>query len=507
MGRLAALGSILASLALIGGCGRVAAVRTNADSGPPEEGGSTGLPDARSDDENATVVEGGDNESGSVDATNDGSADEAGDAGALLSGDASASITARMNDVSILFPLPTSAGDVDNLLSPSRMGLGGPLFPSGVYASMGFIEGSTPVGVDAGVPLPPFVNFGSYNIAAYGDLRVVAMRIDPCFGSLDPDPSGAGCTAQLRLVLQEVRWVPDGGTAVFDSAIHAFYDLSRGQFLALARALVDLRVANANGDDLGSLAPHPIMVRQGLAGPMSQGVQRLILEYAGAQNLVRAAESSDTSETVDCSTGCQGFAGSWGMAAFDLNGASLAAISREIPTLATPDGGGVIAQGIGFGDFGTIVQPTTTSSDDYSAIYNASAVSVLPAGEASVLLSPKIQAALDALVRVENPRDNSPDTIDCASCHLATQTEQSSGHVASFNDTTSPLAYSPDGTIVARSDMQATFTLNAGFNIHAFSYLGPNAAGLGHFGSVPTISQRVVNETAAVVEYLNALPP
>jgi hypothetical protein len=33
-----------------------------------------------------------------------------------------------------------------------------------------------------------------------------------------------------------------------------------------------------------------------------------------------------------------------------------------------------------------------------------------------------------------------------------------------------------------------------GLNIHVFSYVGTS----------PTISQRVVNETAAVVEYLNA---
>jgi hypothetical protein len=362
---------------------------------------------------------------------------------------------------------------------------------------MGFIEGTTTVAADAGVPFPPFVVSPSYyNIAAYADLRVVAMRVDPCFGSLAPDPSGAGCTAQIRLVLQEVRWA-DAGASVFDSAIHAAYDLSRDQFLALARALVALRIANENGDDLGALAPHPIMVRQGLAGPMSQGVQHLILAYAGPQNLVRAAEASDTSGTEKCPMGCQGFGGSWGLAAFDVKGSPLAAVSREIPTVASSTGSNVFAQDIGTGDFGTTVQPTTTSSDDYSAVYNAGSVSVPP--------SAKDQAALNALARVENPQDNTPDTIDCASCHLATQTEQGSGHVASFDDTMSPYSFLPDGTLVPPSAMQATFPSGGGFNIHAFSYLGPNAAGV--FGSAPTISQRVVNETAVVVEYLNTLPP
>jgi hypothetical protein len=66
------------------------------------------------------------------------------------------------------------------------------------------------------------------------------------------------------------------------------------------------------------------------------------------------------------------------------------------------------------------------------------------------------------------------------------------------DDRTSPLAFQPDGQSVVAAAMTPTFTTTTtpAINIHAFSYVGQAA----------TINQRVVNETAAVVEYLNQLP-
>src|ERR1700734_279082 len=55
-------------------------------------------------------------------------------------------IAATMNDVSILFPLPSSAADIDNLLAPSATGAQGTLLPSALYSAMGPIFGSTEPG-------------------------------------------------------------------------------------------------------------------------------------------------------------------------------------------------------------------------------------------------------------------------------------------------------------------------------------------------------------------------
>jgi hypothetical protein len=392
-------------------------------------------------------------------------------AGGLTDAGTSGPIAAAMNDVSILFPLPSSAADIDNLLPPSAAGDQGELLPGALYTAL---EG------DAGFP---------QELAAYAELRVVAMRIDPCFASLAPDPNGVGCTAQLRLVFQQVTWNP-GGAFAFDSAVHAFYDLSRADFLALARALVELRIVNANGQDAGSLAPHPIMVQQGLAGAMCQGVEELVLQYAGENNLVRLAQLIPLDNELE---------EIWNMSAFDVGDGGTGVTPRTIPTLVTEDGGGVYLEGLG----GAVRQEgpdggpgflfvqfnRTTSADDFSAVDE---------GDPQSVSSSARQAAFDGLVRIENPGDNSASTIDCASCHLATPTEKLVFlPLFSLDDATSPLAFQPDGASVIANDLTPTFNTNgAQFNIHAFSY----------FGTAPGISQRTVNETAAVVEYLNALP-
>ncbi len=402
------------------------------------------------------------------------------DAGVAPSVDASGPIAATMNDVSILFPLPSSEADIQNLLAPSASGDRGALVPSALYTGAGPITGTTLVE-------------NSVELAAYSALRVVALRLDPCFASLAPDPHGVGCTAQLRLVFQEVTWNANGVRA-FDSALHAFYTLTRGEFLALAQALVNLRVTNTSGDALGPLAPHPILVRQGLGGAMSKGLQQLVLQYAGAENLSRLAQMSSQTEGIT-------FGGaSWTMSVFDVpDGGTTVATPRAIPTLAA-DGGAVTLQTIGAGSgspiadpdagpafFSASFQPLTTSNDSFAALDD---------GQPNSVSLPDRQAALDGLVRVENPADNSPNTIDCGSCHLATPSEQSVGMpVFSFNDTTSPLAFVPDGKSVTSADM-ALVVSEGMFNIHAFSY----------FDDAPGINQRVVNETAAVVEYLNDLP-
>jgi hypothetical protein len=393
------------------------------------------------------------------------------DGGAALP-DASGPIAATMNDVSVLFPLPATEADVGNLLAPSAAGTQGTLVPGALYASLG----STP-GADGGPQL----------VGPYSGLRVVAMRIDPCFASLDPNPRGVGCTAQIRLIFQQVAWQP-GGASASDAALHAFYDLSRDDFLALARALVDLRLANAVGAPTGGLAPNPIMASQGLGGPMSQGVEALILQYAGEKNLVRLAQFAALINELEAI---------WTMSAFDVGNGATIATPSAIATI--PVDGGAFVEGIG----GSADRPgpdggpaflsvrfgPTTSPDNFSALDD---------GHPGSLAATALQAAFDGLVQVENPKDNSPNTIDCASCHLATPTEiLVAKPLFGLDDTTSPLAFQPDGVHVTAGDMAPTFGINGGdFNIHAFSY----------FGASPGINQRVVNETAAVVEYLNDLP-
>jgi hypothetical protein len=349
---------------------------------------------------------------------------------------------------------------------------------------MGMMPGSTTSGAGAGSPTPPPDDTA---LAPYKDLRVVAMRVDPCFASSNPDPLGANCSAQLRLVIQQVLW--QDHARVWDSAIHVFYSLSRAEVLALSQSLVALRVANEDGDSLGPLAPHPIMARQGLAGAMSTGVQRLILAYAGERNIVRVARLG-IAVTPDPGA-------LWNMSAFDVTNEPGAPTPRAIATLVGPDGAPTFLQRIvswGPGPDPRLFapSPSTTADADFTALGSL---------KPSSLSASDRQAALDALVRVENPRDFTAETLDCASCHTATAVEGDVAlHDFAFDDTASPLSFAPDGKSVTAQDMKATFPADDS-NIHAFGYVSNS-----YTPTSPAISQRVVNETAAVVEYLNDLP-
>ena len=413
---------------------------------------------------------------------------------AILSPDPGGPVAAQMNDVSILFPLPSHYSDVDQLLPACATGPRGALLPASLYASVGPIHGST--FPDAGPDL------AGPGIAEYANLHVVAMRVDPCFASLAPAPDGSGCTAQIRLVFQEIYDDNNGfsfenptfgtGPAGFDGALHVLYTLTRDELLALTRSLVALREANqGDGGAGGPLAPHPIIAAQGLTGAMGQGVERLILQYAGASNISRVA-------LLDFS---EAFIG-WSFDAFSVSSAADGSVTPlAIPTLPDagfPDDAGIF-QGVTTGfteeaDAGTFFVPTfspaTTIDGGYATLSPPGSNTVTPA---------TAEAAFEGLVRIENPNDHSPNTIDCGSCHLATPTEKEFLFPAlSLDDETSPLSFQPDGVHVTRADMAVHYSqpeVSFG-NLHAFSYLA----------RAPSINQRTVNETARVVEYLNALP-
>jgi hypothetical protein len=374
----------------------------------------------------------------------------------------------QMNDVSVLFPLEAAGLAADSYLKPSSLGAGGELLPSKLYDAIGVISGSTPVsGGGVGGPAQ----------ALYADLRVVALRLDPCFAALQPDPHGAGCTNQLRLVMQEVK--NDGGKAsAFDSAIHLFYSLSRQQLVDASQSIARLRRAARGSDEhLGALAPHAVIKQQGMAGSMAAGLRDLILHYAGQQNLTRATTMSSTNS---------GF--QWTFAGFDISNAAMAAMTKMvIPTLPMS-----ATQQLFFRGFGNKViegqfMPTTSSADD---------LTIFASAQKSGAARPAVESAFAALIKIEDPSKHSPDTIDCASCHLASPF---AALVAlpnfSLDEDKDPNAFKPSGGSVSAGEMSSTFDRVSLLNLHAFSYVGAN----------PSINRRVVNETAAIVEYLNHL--
>jgi hypothetical protein len=360
--------------------------------------------------------------------------------------------TVQMNDVSILFPL---TGPPSSYLGASAQGRGGVLVTPELYDAVDGI-GATD------------------QRTAYGDLHVVAMRLDPCFASQTP------CENQLRLIFQQVTTV-DGKTTAADSGMHVFYRISREDLEAMTASIQALREASAPGERLGGLAPHPIMVREGLDGPMASGVRALILQYAGSSEITRITSFSLGNTNL------------WNFFAFDVNDPSTASVSfRDVPTIEgglSPsfqrgDGGGPAESNDVRGTFA----PITSSPDGFAPLADeTSAAAMTPDAR---------RAAFDGLVRVDHPAKSTPETIDCASCHLATPVATMIAEpIYGLVERDDQDAFHADGTFVLPSEMAPTFLYGAQpFNLHAFSYVGAD----------PAINQRVVNETAAIVAALDA---
>jgi len=409
-----------------------------------------------------------------------------GSAGASSGGDSGSAGTAgggigeltrpvAMNDVSILFPLGTASDYSTGHLRADSTGKRGVLFPASVFEKIS-IEGSA---AGSGV--------GGPSTAPYANMRVVALRLDPCFAELRPTPSATTCRNQLRLVFQELQ-ASTTGVSAFDSGVHALYTITRAELLAILNEIVRLREADGGQGGKGPLAPHALMVAQGLAGSFSTAIQKLILQYAGEQNLVRV--TAMTSENA-------GF--QWSFFGFDISGASPKAVPLAIATLAATASADGTEQSFfrGFQSstdpIGSFV-PKPTGPDDFTVLADV---------KSALMLSAADQAKLSrALARVENPSIFTPDTLDCARCHTASPLGQNVArdrlHLSEADDDD---AFHPDGKWVTAEEMSATDFSGASqtnpdvplVNVHAFSYAIER----------PSVNQRTVNETAAVVQFLN----
>ncbi|HEY1552522.1 MAG TPA: hypothetical protein VGG28_32060, partial [Kofleriaceae bacterium] len=291
----------------------------------------------------------------------------------------------QMNDISVLFPLAKTQADFDTYLMASSAGSGGALLPESLYES-------DPQG----------------SFLTYANMYVVGFRLDPCFGHVGPITDPSGCDNQLRLVFEQMGF-SNGSAGADDAAVHVSYSITRDQLLAIANALVAARV-QATSDDLGPLAPSPLMARQGLQGAYAATVRELIATYAGGANIERI-----TQLTFDLSGGVTGsdFANGNNVFFWEMHGSTVAnGVETSLP-IATA-GSGAITDGVQAATdpaLDAVLQPITQGSDNLALLASTS--------HAMAATSAQRQAAFDAALRIENPSFNSPDTIDCASCHMA----------------------------------------------------------------------------------------
>jgi len=374
---------------------------------------------------------------------------------------------AQMNDLSVLLPLAQTSSDMGAYLTARSKTAGGDLMPLALFDSVTGQKGTS----QTSGPLRP----GASPTLVYEDMRAVGFRLDPCFANLGPVVNESGCLNQIRVIFQSLTFSNGSATAV-DGAVHVFYSLTRPQFVSAVNEVIAARQASdPTSSDLGPLAIHPLVAQQGLGGNMAKALNAIVLKYADSASIVRLTTFlAGNLDTV------------WHFSGVDV--ASGHTTPMDIASLpsATTDESFVL----GFGALlsqGTFTPPTT-SSDNMQLLTNSTA--------AMAASTSAQQAAYTAALRVQNPGFDSPNTIDCASCHTAqfAQVFVGEGMLGmSASGIASAFQFNPTFVTAADAVQTTPVTSSTSFNVHSFSYSGTNAM----------INQRVINETEALLAYVN----
>jgi hypothetical protein len=353
-----------------------------------------------------------------------------------------------LNDVSFLLPLPAPGRD-GSLLSLADDGAMGPLLPKRLFDGL------------------PVLVEGVKAEQTYGELRVVSVRVDPCFpGSAPPAPPR--CVKQVRLVAQPLT-VEDGGVTTRDATVHLFYALPDEAFAKVTATLFEL---DASAGDLtdGPLDVHPVIRRQGLDGPYHGKLKTRLLEVCGLATLTRVAFMA-----VDRS-GAQ-----WRFGAFDVVGGALVDdLIPRLPTLKVQ-----VVQEFGSASFrnGALVPGAPNDALD----------TLLRETDMRFADPRTLDRALTSALRIEHPERSSPKTIDCASCHVASRARRNAERFHRVDSSGHPDFFSAPGFDLTRVDE----VKDEPRALRAFGYFGRESA----------FSQRTINESAAVAKALEALRP
>jgi len=339
-------------------------------------------------------------------------------------------------DVSMLLPLPDLETDVP-LLGFADPGVDGPLIPMWAITA-----------------LPPLA---SPDDAAWAwtQLRAVAVRFDPCFASVQND---ASCRNQVRIVWQPVANDPkEPGTIAMDAAVHTSYSVSREELIRAVRTLRDA----AGTPDASTLSIHPTLAKEGLNGDFARALRSEVLHITGDKRLTRV-----TFMTLPVAEH------QWTFGGFDVvNGAAVPLKPTGVDAMVQVVRGSATNEK----NISARVEPGV-GPDDPSPILSATVSSVTPQ---------MASAALDAALRLQNPRMTTPESRDCASCHLVGSAKRTAE--TAFSLTTDGRADAYSGGLAHEKGPAQSF--------RAFGY----------FGKQPSVSERVAHETAEVIRIFGEL--
>lgn len=375
-----------------------------------------------------------------------------------------------LNDVSILLP-PTSSSS-PAVIKLSDEGAFGVLLPPSMYDRLDrFVR-----------PAP-----GTTNPVDQESFQLVGVRIDPCFpdiAQLALDPSR--CRAQLRVVAQPVLVgfppspTPDPAAMLqvgaTDDALHLMYELTTDEFTELAQGLrawsgleQSLNIDGAGAD----VWVHPRLQGDARDGEGGTSLRALLLRYVGVDRLSQCTFMK--SEGVHA----------WDFGGFTVEDGTLTALEIH--------GTDATEQRLGAAGNAITITPETNHARALAPLLGERT----PGQPLTLGPDDALPDALQTALHLESPRHAHAEGADCASCHAAFPLRQRAQAMGASIDGLTQFTSDQDlgGTTDAT---QTVFGPGDATNL----FVETRLRAFGWFGRVPVVSQRAVNESAAVTEAL-----
>ncbi|MEO8704906.1 MAG: hypothetical protein ABI867_32940 [Kofleriaceae bacterium] len=350
-----------------------------------------------------------------------------------------------LNDVSILLPLPADPS------TPVLVGIGGDGEGSELIAPnlVASLVGANAIGPKNG------------DVVTYDQFHVVALRVDLCPRD-SAGPCAEGLDGRLRVVLQPIFANAQQLVLSHDIALHAFYPIPAGE---LASVVAELRALAAIQD---VPIDTPLGVNTGIASAeYTARLRALVMTYARADQLVKLTVIGQNAESA---------AFAWIFGGFERRDGVFAPI--VIPGLGTKTHQHVLDGG---GDTIYQLTPGIDSPPGFAIAINGQRFAAASQDEKVF--------ALDALAAIQNPLRHDANDLQCASCHVATFLTARRSESAAIDPQLLPDRYPSPYNLA--NDTLASHDSRV---VRAF----------GWGGSAPTISQRVVNDSAQVVTEIEA---
>ena len=357
------------------------------------------------------------------------------------------------NDISILLPLPR-LNEQSMLLGTKAAGAEGELLPKQVFDRLPSLVEPFPA---------PDAIYQLY-------LKIIAIRLDPCFS----EGNGTPCRKQLRLIWQPVL-TSGGSSTTADAAVHTFYEFDDAKWSQLMMAWGEL----VTGQEQDVLQVHPRLKAEGYAGPYWKKLRAVLLRFCGARTLVRSTAMALNGGIF------------WTFIGVDwVNGQ---AKTIPIPRIGRNAQAFLFSRGNDLADlsdlsqFNAVIQPSPPQEDLLLELISGSLSFKQRRSEVDA------KQVMQRAFAFENPRLSHPGNVDCASCHVA-QTVRAWGqknfpHWDWQREFQTFRFASSTGNLENRSvNPLRTNRLRA----------------FGYFDADPVISQRVINETALILEKLKA---